>query len=156
MSYYAGEASLEEDWEDHPNPRAWIQKVAWNKTKARKLEDEAEYIKANANGIDLESELCEKKNKESGRLDRLGQAINKPDRVQMNLRTSVSDPFAALLPSSKASLEDRHAALDLEKHCREIGLSELATRLALAQFALAKKDPVEKGRVQRIDRSSAG
>ena len=150
MLYFAGEASLERGWEGYADPRAWIRKVAWNKAKGRKLQDESDHISAHAHGIEMVPEETVRKQCEVG--GRLGGAINKHDRESRPLSKPFGDPFAALLPASRASVEDLHAALDLQKHCRAIGLSEEATRLGLARYVLAKKDPRKGERMQRLDR----
>ncbi len=150
MLYLAGEASLLHRWEEHPNPRAWIRKIAWCLRARRKREDEAEHIAADKSNIVIQAESEYKKHEEA--YGRLGGAINKPEREPMYLATPVNDPFAALLPASKASVEDLHAALDWQKQCRSIGLSEGATRLGLAKIALAKKHPGANGLMRSVDR----
>src|SRR5438045_8515254 len=82
MLYAAGEASLLNGWEEHPDPRAWIRKVAWNLIKRRKLEDEDEYISAFAHGIEIESRDAPKQEKVCGRL---GEATSKADRRSITL-----------------------------------------------------------------------
>jgi hypothetical protein len=118
--------------------------------KRRKLEDESDHISALGHGIEIVPEETLQKQREVW--SRPGTAINRPERLLMDLGTPVNDPFAALLPSSKASVEDQHAALDWQKHCRAIGLSEGATRLGLAKIALAKKEPGENERMRPVDR----
>jgi hypothetical protein len=157
MLYLAGEASLTRGWEEFPDPRGWIRTVAWRLRAAHKREDEAEHIAAHAHKIVLvsqeewekEPDKCEKERAGSNRLDK---AINTPEERRMHLATPVNDPFAALLPSSNASVEDIHAALDWQKHCRAMGLSEDAVRLGLAKFALAKKEPGKNGRMKPLGR----
>jgi hypothetical protein len=125
--------------------------VAWRLRARRKREDESEHIAAHAHQIAIVSEgaVREKKREACGRL---GEAINKLDRQPMPLTTSHQDCLAALLPASKASVEDLHAALDWQKHCRAIGLSEEATRLGLARFVLARKDSGVNERTKPLSR----
>jgi hypothetical protein len=150
MLYFAGEASLKNGWEEHPDPRAWMRAVAWNLRKRRKVEDESDHICAHAHGIKIVPEETSQKEREV--YGRLGEAMNKPDRQSMFLTTAHQDPLAALLPSSKASIEDLHAAIDWQKHCRAIGLSDEATRLGLVRFVLARKDPGTQERMKPLDR----
>jgi hypothetical protein len=135
MSYFAGEASQEPGWQECPNPRAWVCAVAQRLRSRRKREDEAEHISAHRHQIAI---VPEEQLRESERhsYNRPGTPINRPETQVMPLPTTVDDAFAALFPSSSASLEEFHAGLDLRKQCQEIGLSEDATRLALARFAL--------------------
>jgi hypothetical protein len=149
MLYFAGEASLKNGWEQHADPRAWIRSVAWNLRKRRKVEDEADHISAHANGIEI---VPEEVGQEIEACGRLGEATNKPDRQSIPLTTAREDPLAALLPASRASIEDLHAAIDWQKHCRAIGLSDEATRLGLVRFVLARKDSGMHERMKPLDR----
>jgi hypothetical protein len=150
MLYFAGEASLKNGWEQHADPRAWIRSVAWNLRKHRKVQDEADHISAHANGIEIVPEEVGKKEIEA--CGRLGEATNKPDRQSIPLTTAREDPLAALLPASRASVEDLHAAIDWQKHCRAVGLSDEATRLGLVRFVLARKASGMHERMKPLDR----
>jgi hypothetical protein len=116
---------------------AWLQKVAWNKTRIRRKEDEAEFVRAKKSGFELV------RGPDSRQNDHVGTSRSTPGNgswetlgtTDIFLGTPVDDPLSALLPVSQASLTKLHLAIDLESAGRKIGLSEDALKVLRARIA---------------------
>jgi len=140
MRYALGEAALESGWEESPAPLSWLQKVAWNKVRHRKTEDEKEFIESHEHGVSLvkmEDIEPAKSVRRSGarttsRLRGNTERPLDPER-SVELAPPVDDPLAAILPVSATSVDGLHLAMDVETAGRRIGLSEDAIRLLRAK-----------------------